>query len=157
MEMQNGAATLKNNLAAQDVKRSYHLTKQFHSYVYTPQNWKQVHKKQNWTAVSQITLFHSVSSHHWYEKNRFQPQPLRVVCLVPHVVCGLPLGSLVGWMCIGWVSGLTCPRLSVCTTYNGRAACAGLLPPWAAGTGSGHPIPWTGISVLENNYLTCFY
>ena len=31
------------------------------------------------------------------------------------------------------------------------------LVPWAAGTDSGHPQPWTGISKWENHYFTCFY
>lgn len=114
MEMQNGAATLKNNLAAQDVKHSYHMTKQFHSYVYTPKSWKQVHKKQNCTAVPQITVSLNVISPLIRKKLIPTRATVCVVCLVSPCSVWAFSGFSgfrpyskdvhIGWICVGWIS-----------------------------------------------------
>lgn len=69
-------------------------------------------------------------------------------------------------MCtVGELECLNCPSVSefghVCEYtlwWMGVVSRMGFcLAPWTAGRGSGHSQPWTGMSGLENNDLTCFY
>lgn len=91
------------------------------------------------------------------------------ICSLGHCLCGVctfsphllwssgflprPKDVLVRWM----VS--QCERVGVGAPCDGRASCPGAGPPlvpWAAGTDSGHPWPWTGISDWKITTLLVF-
>lgn len=98
------------------------------------------------------------------EKYRFPARATLCVNLAcPPGLCGFspltPVSSHIPKMCTwGELGCLSCPSVCVCARVVEEYPVqhGSCLTPWYARMGSGHSWPWTGISLLENNYLTCF-